>query len=45
VTRLDHDANISPGMLIAGDTGCNLLWVDIDVEEGTLGLDDFARAL
>lgn len=45
VTRLDHDANISPWMLIAEDKGCNLLWVDIDVEDGTLDLDDFARAL
>jgi len=45
VTRLDHDANISPWMLIAEDRGCNLLWVDIDVEQGTLNLDDFARAL
>ena len=45
VTRLDHDANISPWMLIAEDKGCNLLWVDIDVENGTLDLDDFARAL
>jgi cysteine desulfurase family protein (TIGR01976 family) len=45
VTRLDHDANISPWMLIAEDKGCNLLWVDMDVEQGTLDLDDFARAL
>lgn len=45
VTRLDHDANISPWMLIAEDKGCNLLWVDIDVENGTLDLDDFAKAL
>src|SRR5262245_6984670 len=45
VTRLDHDANISPWMLIAEDKGCNLLWVDIDVEDGTLDLEDFARAL
>jgi cysteine desulfurase family protein (TIGR01976 family) len=45
VTRLDHDANISPWMLVAEDKGCNLLWVDIDVEEGTLDLDDFAKAL
>jgi cysteine desulfurase family protein (TIGR01976 family) len=45
VTRLDHDANISPWMLIAEDKGCNLIWVDIDVEEGKLDLDDFARAL
>jgi hypothetical protein len=45
VTRLDHDANISPWMLIAEDKGCNLIWVDIDVEEGTLDLEDFANAL
>ncbi|HUG34535.1 MAG TPA: cysteine desulfurase-like protein [Anaerolineales bacterium] len=45
VTRLDHDANIAPWMLVAEDNGCNLLWVDFDVEEGTLDLDDFARAL
>ena len=45
VTRLDHDANIAPWMLIAEDKGCNLMWVDIDVEQGTLDLDDFARAL
>jgi cysteine desulfurase family protein (TIGR01976 family) len=45
VTRLDHDANISPWMLVAEDKGCNLIWVDIDVEQGTLNLDDFARAL
>jgi cysteine desulfurase family protein (TIGR01976 family) len=45
VTRLDHDANIAPWMLVAEDKGCNLLWVDIDVEDGTLDLEDFARAL
>jgi cysteine desulfurase family protein (TIGR01976 family) len=45
VTRLDHDANIAPWMLVAEDKGCNLVWVDIDVEDGTLDLDDFARAL
>jgi len=45
VTRLDHDANIAPWMLVAEDKGCNLLWVDIDVEDGTLDVDDFAKAL
>lgn len=45
VTRMDHDANISPWMLVAEDKGCNLLWVDIDVEDGTLDLDSFAQAL
>jgi selenocysteine lyase/cysteine desulfurase len=32
-------------MLAAEDRGCHLIWVDIDVEQGTLDLDDFARAL
>ena len=45
VTRMDHDANIAPWMLVAEDKGCNLLWVDINVEEGTLDLDSFAKAL
>ncbi len=45
VTRMDHDANISPWMLVAEDKGCNLIWVDIDVENGTLDVDDFQRAL
>jgi len=45
VTRMDHDANISPWMLVAEDKGCNLIWVDLDVENGTLDLNDFARAL
>jgi cysteine desulfurase family protein (TIGR01976 family) len=45
VTRLDHDANISPWLLIAEDRGCKVNWVDFDVEDGTLRVDDFARAL
>jgi hypothetical protein len=43
--RRRKQAGVSPWMLIAEDQGCNLLWVDIDVEQGTLDLDDFARAL
>ncbi len=45
VTRLDHDANISPWLLIAEDCGCQVTWVDFDVEDCTLKLDDFERAL
>jgi cysteine desulfurase family protein (TIGR01976 family) len=45
VTRLDHDANISPWMLVAEDRGCTLTWVDFDVEDGTLKLDEFAKAM
>jgi cysteine desulfurase family protein (TIGR01976 family) len=45
VTRLDHDANISPWMLVAEDKGCKLTWVDFDVEDGTLKVDEFEKAL
>jgi cysteine desulfurase family protein (TIGR01976 family) len=45
VTRLDHDANISPWLLIAEDKGCKITWIDIDVEDGTLKVDEFAKAM
>ncbi|MGB9800715.1 MAG: cysteine desulfurase-like protein, partial [Thermanaerothrix sp.] len=45
VTRLDHDANISPWVLAAQDRGCRVRWVDFHPEDGTLDLDDLARAL
>ena len=45
VTRLDHDANVTPWVLAAQDKGVNVLWVDFDVEDGTLKLEDLRRAL
>lgn len=45
VTRLDHDANITPWVLAAEDRGCQVAWVDFDVEDCTLSLESFARAL
>jgi selenocysteine lyase/cysteine desulfurase len=30
---------------VAEDRGCKVTWVDFDVEDGTLKVDDFARAL
>ncbi|GAB4494416.1 MAG: cysteine desulfurase-like protein [Anaerolineales bacterium] len=45
VTRLDHDANVTPWVLAAQDRGVNVLWVDFDVEDGTLKMDDLQRAL
>ena len=45
VTRLDHDANISPWLLVAEDRACKVTWVDLDVEDCTLKLDDFEKAL
>jgi cysteine desulfurase family protein (TIGR01976 family) len=45
VTRLDHDANITPWTLVAEDNGCQIEWVDFDVEDGTLNLDSMAAAM
>jgi cysteine desulfurase family protein (TIGR01976 family) len=45
LTRLDHDANISPWLLVAEDRGCKVTFVDFDVEDCTLKLDEFERAL
>ena len=45
VTRLDHDANISPWTLIAADRGLNVEWVDFDIETGLLKLDTLEAAL
>lgn len=45
VTRLDHDANITPWTLIAEDRGCTIRWVDFDIETGTLNLDSLEAAL
>jgi cysteine desulfurase family protein (TIGR01976 family) len=44
VTRLDHDANISPWLLVAEDRSCKVTWIDFDVEDCTLKLDEFEKA-
>ncbi len=45
VTRLDHDANISPWMQIAEARGAILHWLDFDVEDCTLIVDQFDQLL
>ena len=45
VTRLDHDANVTPWALAAQDRGVKVNWVDFDVEDGTLKFDDLQKAL
>ncbi|MEW5938296.1 MAG: cysteine desulfurase-like protein [Chloroflexota bacterium] len=45
VTRLDHDANVTPWVLAAQDRGVKVHWVDFDVEDGALKLDDLQKAL
>jgi cysteine desulfurase family protein (TIGR01976 family) len=44
VTRLDHDANVTPWVLAAHDRGVKVNWVDFDVEDGTLNLDELQKA-
>ncbi|GAC1401710.1 MAG: cysteine desulfurase-like protein [Ktedonobacteraceae bacterium] len=45
VTRLDHDANIAPWLLIAEDKGCTVRWVDIHPEDCTLDMEDMQRQI
>lgn len=39
VTRMDHDANISPWLLMAHDRGIEVKWTNFDVETGRLDLE------
>ncbi len=45
VTRLDHDANIAPWTIIAAERGCKVHWLDFDVEDCTLRLDQYEGLL
>jgi cysteine desulfurase family protein (TIGR01976 family) len=45
VTRLDHDANITPWVMVAEEAKCELRWVDFNPEDGRLDLQDFQAAL
>jgi cysteine desulfurase family protein (TIGR01976 family) len=45
VTRMDHDANVSPWLRIAEDAGLVVRWVDIRAEDCTLDMDSLEAAL
>lgn len=45
VTRMDHDANVTPWVLAAGDAGAVVRHVDIHREDCTLDLQDLRRQL
>lgn len=45
VTRLDHDANIAPWLLIAEDRQCQIRWVDIHPEDCTLVMEEMERVI
>ncbi len=45
VTRLDHDANITPWVLAAKDRGVTVRWLDFQPEDCTLDLDGIGGLL
>jgi cysteine desulfurase family protein (TIGR01976 family) len=45
LTRMDHDANVSPWLRIAADRGMTVKWVDIRDADCTLDLDTLEVAL
>jgi cysteine desulfurase family protein (TIGR01976 family) len=45
LTRMDHDANVAPWLMIADDFGLVVRWVDIHTEDCTLDMDTLEAAL
>src|SRR6185503_16310800 len=45
LTRMDHDANVSPWLAIAQDYGLVVKWVDIRTADCTLDMDTLEAAL
>jgi cysteine desulfurase family protein (TIGR01976 family) len=45
VTRLDHDANVSPWLLAAADHGASVQWVPFDTTTYRLDMDALAAAI
>ncbi len=45
LTRMDHDANVSPWLRIAQDYGLVVKWVDINTADCTLDMDSLEAAL
>lgn len=45
VTRLDHDANVAPWLMLAEDTGATVHFCDVDVETCTLDMSHMQSLL
>jgi len=45
VSRLDHDANVTPWVLAARDAGATVKYIDFNKEDCTLDYEDFQRKL
>ncbi|MBN1312045.1 MAG: cysteine desulfurase-like protein, partial [Anaerolineae bacterium] len=45
LTRMDHDANVSPWLLMARDHALKVRWVDWDTESGRLNMQQMADVI
>lgn len=45
VTRMDHDANVTPWLLMAEDAGATVRWVDVNTTDCTLDFSSFEEAI
>jgi len=45
VTRLDHDANVTPWVMAAADSGATVRWVDVDPSNASLDMDSMESAI
>jgi len=45
VTRLDHDANVTPWVMAAEDRGCNDGYVEFNLQDGTLDMQQLTESL
>jgi cysteine desulfurase family protein (TIGR01976 family) len=45
LTRLEHDANVSPWLLIARDRECRVRWVDFDPADCAWGVEELGRQI
>ncbi len=45
VTRLDHDGNIAPWLAVAAERGMTVKWLDVDLEDCTLRVDQLQQLL
>jgi cysteine desulfurase family protein (TIGR01976 family) len=43
VSRLDHDANIRPWVQLAGRTGVEVRWAEVDLDTGELAAEQYGR--
>ncbi len=45
LTRLEHDANITPWVIAAQERGCSVIYVDFHPEDCTLNMEEMVAAL